>query len=342
MMRHYLCMVLIALSLGVGVAIASEQISLDQQLIDAARKGDVNLVNELIEGGADINFQDRFGKTPLAVAASNSHIELVAGIIGKAADLNLGKVPPLVAAASVNNPKQVEIVRLLILNGADIHQPRQDDLTPIHLAAMHGHIKVVEELISAGADVNALSWEGNTPLDLARLKKRPDIEQLLESFGGTPATSALKRKYYTSDKKQLGQYILLPVALLSFLIYFFVLRDKSIFQRGIQGKFKLWMPFWLYFVPISSVTIYLAIVPLPELPAVTAGLQKILRTSFVLVMYMFSMLSGLVVFASTKNTQQKIWGYVARAYVVIVLSSPVIFVLFIVMVLLLFVLKGGS
>jgi ankyrin repeat protein len=49
----------------------------DQQLIDAAEKGDIKKVKALIKAGADVNAKDKEGGTALMYAKNEGHGDIV-------------------------------------------------------------------------------------------------------------------------------------------------------------------------------------------------------------------------------------------------------------------------
>jgi len=62
------------------------------------------------------------------------------------------------------------IAELLIQNGADINRNTSDNSTgtPLHYAAHHGHADIVGILIENGADINQKDGRGKTALDMAK------------------------------------------------------------------------------------------------------------------------------------------------------------------------------
>jgi ankyrin repeat protein len=57
-------------------------------LIHASRTGDLDVLNELIKGDADVNLHDPKGYTPLMIAAFNGHIATAELLIENGANLN--------------------------------------------------------------------------------------------------------------------------------------------------------------------------------------------------------------------------------------------------------------
>lgn len=58
----------------------------NEELLAASRKGDLNVVKQLIEKGASIETKTPYGQTPLYLAAMNGHEEVVRFLLDKGAD----------------------------------------------------------------------------------------------------------------------------------------------------------------------------------------------------------------------------------------------------------------
>ncbi|MFY9610697.1 MAG: ankyrin repeat domain-containing protein [Blastocatellia bacterium] len=113
----------------------------------AALKGNTDLLNKLLEAGADPDACDSHGRTPLIEAAFGGHV---------------GAVSALLEA------------------GADPNARDADGWTPLMEAASKGRLDVVKRLLAAAADVKASNRDGRTAeevaarghLSLARLIRR--------------------------------------------------------------------------------------------------------------------------------------------------------------------------
>ena len=115
-------------------------------------KGNSTAVGALLDG------QSRAGSglTPLMYAAKNGNIESVNALIELGADVNTvdhsGRTPLIHAACGGSDA----CVVMLIDKGADMNKSAADGFTPLIAAAEQGHFKCIEVLLQAGADVNAL------------------------------------------------------------------------------------------------------------------------------------------------------------------------------------------
>ncbi|MDR1330873.1 MAG: ankyrin repeat domain-containing protein, partial [Tannerella sp.] len=60
----------------------------DEQLIEAAKNGDVAPLQQLLAKGANANAKDEYGKTALIRAAGKGHTETVKRLLAEGADVN--------------------------------------------------------------------------------------------------------------------------------------------------------------------------------------------------------------------------------------------------------------
>ena len=69
----------------------------NDELIKASLAGDLATVKKLVEAGADVNYKNAGGSTPVDVAYFSN--EITEYLLGKGADPNKGDSPSLVSAA---------------------------------------------------------------------------------------------------------------------------------------------------------------------------------------------------------------------------------------------------
>ena len=149
--------------------------SADVSLHIAAYLGDLQRVEKFIDGGANLDANDREGQTALHYAAKAGQIPVAKLLIANGADVNAGEWTPLQEAAYHSK----EMVELLLAKGADINTGKW---TPLH-SAVYGHNEIVELLIAKGANVNARDGFGRTPLFYAQNQGRTKIVELLRKHG---------------------------------------------------------------------------------------------------------------------------------------------------------------
>ncbi|MBV1929460.1 MAG: ankyrin repeat domain-containing protein [Gammaproteobacteria bacterium] len=154
----------IELLLNEGANIDSFNNSGNTPLIVAANRGETETIRVLLKHGADINKRSDGDST--ALSRGIHHINVVKLLLNGGADPNIadgfGRTPLLYASAYKGN---IDIVNLLLANGADITaKAKKYDETLLHTAALHGHADIAQLYLEKGLDVNAGDNRGYTPL----------------------------------------------------------------------------------------------------------------------------------------------------------------------------------
>jgi ankyrin repeat protein len=158
-------------------------------LCKASERGHTNIVELLIEKGADVNQMCACtGATPLYIAALNGHADVVKMLIANMAVVDHkctgGGLTPLYTAARNGH---TEVVEVLLANQANVDIICTDygyGGTALFMAAKKGRTKVVELLLANHADVNQMrSRDGATALYIAAAEGFTDIVELLIRAG---------------------------------------------------------------------------------------------------------------------------------------------------------------
>jgi ankyrin repeat protein len=173
------------------------------ELHDAAKKGDIVKVRELLQQGADVNAKDNNQWTPLHVAAKYGKTKVAKLLIEQGADVNAKdkyQLTPLHVAAYYD---QTEVAKLLIEKGADVNAKDNNQWTPLHQAASNGKTEVAKLLIEKGADVNARSGIQETPLHQAASNGKTEVAKLLIEKG---ADVNAKNKYQEAPLHRAAYY----------------------------------------------------------------------------------------------------------------------------------------
>ncbi len=142
------------------------------------------VVQMLIDNGADVNARDEVGNTALEEASRNSTPEVIQVLIDARADVNardeVGSTP-LMGASWRNTP---EVIQVLLDNGADLHVRAENGSTALSRASFNNNNRqVIQLLIDNGADVNAKDQDGDTALMVAsRNNRNPEVIEFLINY----------------------------------------------------------------------------------------------------------------------------------------------------------------
>ena len=146
--------------------------------------GMTNIVELLIDAGADVNAVSDMGMTPIELAGSLQNIYdvlLAAGartVSGEIPPRPEVAVPPLMLAIITN---QIDQIRMLIEGGEDLEWRNENGGTHLFFAVAMGNSEIVQLLLEYGAEVNAVNDDGQTPYDLALTE---EIQTILRAAGG--------------------------------------------------------------------------------------------------------------------------------------------------------------
>ncbi|KAI1180558.1 hypothetical protein F4777DRAFT_252914 [Nemania sp. FL0916] len=135
----------------------------------AARFGHGDIVELLLEKGANVHTPDTLGRTPLSWAAAYGQLLVVRFLIERGANVNhecsRGWGPLAWAIASPQTA--VAIAQMLLANGANVDSRDYLGRSPLYHAAIEKDSTLCQVLISGGADIDARDDVGRTPLSIA-------------------------------------------------------------------------------------------------------------------------------------------------------------------------------
>lgn len=155
---------------------------LDEQLWEAARKGEAATVRILLDKGANVNAKFRYGTTALFKAAERGHTEVVKLLIERGADVTVKDTfYGATAMTWALENKHVEVVRALLEKSAEgvdevlLTGAREGNTALVRVALDRGGVKA-DTLTSALA--STMSDE-----------KRAEIAEMLRRAGAVPPVS---------------------------------------------------------------------------------------------------------------------------------------------------------
>ena len=155
-------------------------------LFGAIRHGDPEIVQCVVDAGADVDARDNVGNPILVLAIGHGNVEIVriivsdgqANVDAKDADGD----PILIRAIGHGN---VEIVRIIVSDGQANVDAKDADGDPILIRAIgHGNVEIVRIIVSDGqANVDAKDADGNPLLLRAIRRQFVDIVGILVDAG---------------------------------------------------------------------------------------------------------------------------------------------------------------
>jgi len=119
-------------------------------LHDAARRGDLQRLQEFLQDGKSVNAKDFKGVTPLGYAVGHD---------------------------------QLSVVKVLIDAKANINDVDSAGNSAVHFAAGYGRVKVLEHLLARGANASKVNQMGLTPLGAAQQNNQKQAVAILQRHG---------------------------------------------------------------------------------------------------------------------------------------------------------------
>ncbi len=155
-------------------------------LIDNVKQKNKQEVVRLLTEGADHNFIDVNGKTPLHWASFHANKDIVTLLLGNGADPNTKDDEDWTALHRAVIKGNKDIATLLLGNRADPNTKDNNGMPALHWAVIKGRKDIVTLLLGNGADPNAKDKKGGTALHRAIIEDNKDIATLLLGNGADP------------------------------------------------------------------------------------------------------------------------------------------------------------
>jgi len=156
-------------------------------LAKASKRRDAELVQALIDAGADVNGSgyeyEYIESEALKIAVENNDLNIVHILLAAGASTEVGRSgeeTPLMKAAKQGLH---DIVKALIQAGADINAVERHGDTALIKAFREDHMEIAKLLIEKGAKVNGLDSNGKTPLAFAAFRGYKEMVQYLLKAG---------------------------------------------------------------------------------------------------------------------------------------------------------------
>ncbi|MGB3124373.1 MAG: ankyrin repeat domain-containing protein [Pseudomonas sp.] len=162
---------LMAMLAFVAQADASDPVALKAQLqdyyFDAARRGDVDMLNTFIDSGYSLNTQDDKGYTALILAAYHGEGAYVERLLAAGADACVQDKRGNTALMGAIFKGELKIAQRLLSTPCNPDQRNGAGQTAAMYAGLFKRVELLDELKAKGADLNAEDPNGNSASRLA-------------------------------------------------------------------------------------------------------------------------------------------------------------------------------
>jgi ankyrin repeat protein len=185
----------------------------------AASSGNIALVQQLLNRGADIKTEDPNGITALHIAAKEGNTAVMQLLLNHGADTEAKDDDKKTALHTAVEEGNAAVVQLLLNRGADVHARYQFGCSALHIAVFSGSEAVVQLLLDRGAIVKD---DGETLLHSAAMLGNKAIVQLL-----------LDKEANMKAKNRFGETLLHSAAIFGHKVIVQLLLDGG---ADIEGK----------------------------------------------------------------------------------------------------------
>lgn len=169
-------------------------------LQEASRRGWLQGVELLLNSGANVDDCEPGDFTPLHLAARAGHAQLVRCLLMAKADPCGDRNAP---AAPLHETASIEVFELLMAAGALPNQRDRNKATPLHQQAYHGRPEMISRLLAAGADPLAVDRRGRLPIFLVggkgdAVKSYRHLREAIESHPEANTVACAADKFFTA------------------------------------------------------------------------------------------------------------------------------------------------
>jgi ankyrin repeat protein len=192
-----------------------------QPLYWASVRGHMNMVQKLVDEGADVNgYEDNVeggivGLAPLHGAASSGSVEIAEYLLHKGASINVANETSGTALYAAAEAESIPMVQLLLDQGADPNAIWGGELVPLNIAALSGNLEIVQILVAKGAALDPeVEYTWGSALGVAAYYGSTEVVKFLlesgarfdveDSDGDRPLALAANEEYAEILKILLG------------------------------------------------------------------------------------------------------------------------------------------
>ncbi len=180
--------------------LGNTDLSKEELLIATVKKNDLNNIIQLLNLGADIDYQDKYGNTPMIESGVCDHIEAARLLISKGVCLEIHNKEGDNVLLIVVQKGNLEIAKELLVAGANINSSNSCGCTPLMIASKSNDSSMVQLLLDHNADVRKLDDQGRDALYYALNKGNGEVAGILIATGKVVLPSYDKRGQEVLEK----------------------------------------------------------------------------------------------------------------------------------------------
>lgn len=156
-------------------------------LMLAIKRGHTQIIELLLDEGADVNVQNKLGLTAFVLAIWHGQPE-IAELLFEKSDVQMTTHSGEVALLKSAGEGYTRIVRLLLARGVAVNAQNNEQMTALMLASQKGHVDIINMLITHAfnniiIEIDKQNCKGETALVLAAINNHADIVKLLLDAG---------------------------------------------------------------------------------------------------------------------------------------------------------------
>lgn len=193
---------------GAAVTIPNKNGNLPQHV--AAHYGLRAIMHLLLKRGIDIEATGRAGNRALTYACSSNtpNMEMVQLLLEQGANVNAQNIQLMTPLAYLCKQPCAEMVELLLKKGADPKIANKDGNLPQHFAAANNYVDVMRVLLEFKIDLESIGFDGNTALtDACKYKQNEMVKFLLEKKANPNAVTQDNKTPLSIARDNHSEYI---------------------------------------------------------------------------------------------------------------------------------------
>ncbi len=182
-------------------------------IMEASLMGHTAVVEFLHKTGVDINFTTKSGYTPLMHASLRSdNLEVIQFLLDNGANVNAKALDGSTALMGAAQYGHLSIIELLLKNGASVKDLDNNKYSALSKAAQNGHTQVVEYLVKKGVNIDQKTEDGYTPICLAMQNGHLETVKLLYENDAdihykTTSGISLVAMAYAAGHAEIGEFL---------------------------------------------------------------------------------------------------------------------------------------